>query len=68
MRVNAVAPGIALFPESYDEATRQRLVDRTLLKRAGSPAEVARAVRFLLDEDSTVTGHVLVLGGMEGIE
>lgn len=61
VRVNAVAPGIATFPESYDQATRERLIARTLLKKAGSPQEVARAVRFLLFEAPTVTGQVLAL-------
>lgn len=61
VRVNGVAPGIALFPESYDEATQKRLVARTLLKKPGSPQEIARAVRFLLFECPTVTGHILTV-------
>jgi pteridine reductase len=61
VRVNAVAPGIALFPDTYEESTRQRLLDRTLLRRAGGAAEVARAVRFILDGTQTMTGQVLVL-------
>jgi pteridine reductase len=63
VRVNAVAPGIAAFPEDYDEATRQRLLSRTLLKRPGSPEEIARVVRFLLLEAPTVTGQVLAVDG-----
>ncbi|MCU0293513.1 MAG: SDR family oxidoreductase [Thermoanaerobaculaceae bacterium] len=61
VRVNAIAPGIALFPDSYDEATRQRLTARTLLGRAGTPLEIARAVEYLLDGASTMTGQVLTL-------
>lgn len=61
VRVNAVAPGIALFPEDYDDATKDRLVSRTLLRKAGSPEEIARAVRFLLFEAPTVTGQVLTV-------
>lgn len=61
VRVNAVAPGIALFPEDYDDATKKRLVSRTLLKKAGSPEEIARTVRFLLFEAPTVTGQVLAV-------
>lgn len=61
VRVNAVAPGIAAFPESYDQTTRERLIARTLLKKAGSPQEIARAVRFLLFEAPTVTGEVLTV-------
>ena len=62
-RANAIAPGIAVFPAAYDEAKRRRLLDRTLLKREGGPAEIARAVRYLLDETSTMTGQVLVIDG-----
>lgn len=61
VRVNAIAPGIALFPDGYDEATRQRLAARTLLGRAGTPEEIARAVEYLLDGAPTMTGQVLTL-------
>ena len=63
VRVNAVAPGIAIFPDEYDEATRKKLLARTLLRREGSGAEVARAVRYLLDGTETMTGQVLTLDG-----
>ena len=61
VRVNAIAPGIALFPDAYDETTRQRLTARTLLGRAGTPQEIARAVEYLLDGAPTMTGQVLTL-------
>ena len=63
VRVNAVAPGIAEFPDDYDEATRERLVERTLLRRQGSPAEIARAVAYLLEGTDTTTGQLLVVDG-----
>lgn len=61
VRANGVAPGIALFPDDHDAATRRRLVSRTLLGRAGSPEEIARAVEYLLAGAPTMTGQVLVL-------
>ena len=63
VRVNAVAPGIAIFPDDYDDATRKKLLARTLLRREGSGAEVARAVRYLLEGTETMTGQVLTLDG-----
>ena len=60
-RANGIAPGIALFPDDYDDATRHRLVRRTLLGRAGSPEEIARAVEYLLVGAPTMTGQVLIL-------
>ncbi len=63
VRVNAIAPGIAVFPEGYDEATRERLLARTLLRREGGAAEIARAVHFLVEGVDTVTGQVLTVDG-----
>ncbi len=63
VRVNAVAPGIALFPDSYGAAERERLLARTLLRREGGGAEIARAVRYLLEGTETMTGQVLTLDG-----
>lgn len=64
VRVNAVAPGAILWPEQgLDEATRSRIIDRTALKRAGDPEDVALAVRYLLAEARYVTGHVLPVDG-----
>ncbi len=63
VRVNAVAPGIAMFPDDYDQATRERLLARTLLRKEGGAAEIARAVRFLIEGAETVTGQVLTVDG-----
>jgi pteridine reductase len=63
VRVNALAPGIAMFPDGYDEATKKKLVARTLLRRAGNASEIARAVRYLLEGTETMTGQVLTLDG-----
>ena len=63
VRVNAVAPGIAVFPEGYDDATRERLLAKTLLRREGGAAEIARTVRFLVEGVDTVTGQVLTVDG-----
>jgi pteridine reductase len=68
VRVNAVAPGPILWPEDgefsqFDDDTRERIVAHTLLKRTGSPQDIARAVRFLLAEASYVTGQVINVDG-----
>lgn len=63
VRVNAVAPGIALFPPDYDDEKRRRLLARTPLGREGGAAEIAAAVRFLLDGTDFVTGQVLAVDG-----
>ena len=49
--------------QGYDRATRVRLLARTLLQREGGAAEIARAVRFLIEGADTVTGQVLTVDG-----
>lgn len=61
VRVNAVAPGLALFPDDYDAAIRERLLRRSLLQRESGPAEIARAVRYLLTDAPTTTGQLLTI-------
>lgn len=63
VRVNGVAPGIAIFPESYSQAQRAKLVDRVPLKREGSPEEIARVVRFLCESSDYVTGQIINVDG-----
>ena len=67
VRVNAVAPGAILWPEgeaaAFDAAQREQIVAHTLLQRCGAPHDIARAVRFLLDEATYVTGQVLNIDG-----
>lgn len=65
VRVNAVAPCPILWPDGdvFDSAMRDRIVDHTLLKRAGEPQDIARTVRFLLGEASYVTGQVINVDG-----
>lgn len=65
VRVNAVAPGPVLWPEdgSFDELARQRVISHTLLKRAGEPEDVARAVYYLIVEAPYVTGQVIAVDG-----
>jgi len=66
VQVNGVSPGIAVFPDSYDEPTRQRLVAAVPLRRPGSPEEIARAVRFLIEHDY-ITGQILAVDGGRSI-
>ena len=65
VRVNAVAPGPILWPDdvAFDEQARERIIDHTLLKHAGSPQDIARAVRFLFNDAPYVTGQVVNVDG-----
>ena len=66
VRVNAVAPGPIMWPEddpNFDEVSRQRIVSHTILKTAGGPNDIARAVRFFAIDAPYVTGQVLAVDG-----
>lgn len=65
VRVNAVAPGPILWPDDheFDQDMRASIVAHTLLKRTGSPQDIARAVRFLLADAAYVTGQVINVDG-----
>jgi len=62
IRVNAVAPGAVMLPDDWDARAAERLVSTTPLRRLGDPADVARAVLYLLDADY-VTGETLLVDG-----
>jgi len=66
VRVNAVAPGAVEWPQSesdFSPAERAAIIDHTLLKRVGSPADIARAVKFLVFDAPYVTGQVINVDG-----
>lgn len=65
VRVNGVAPGTILWPEDEswsDELARQRIINRTALKRMGEPDDVAQAVEFLVAA-AYVTGQIIAVDG-----
>ncbi|MEM7531330.1 MAG: SDR family oxidoreductase [Chloroflexota bacterium] len=64
LRVNAVAPGPVLPEANADERQIKMGIRRTLLKRWGTPEDVARAVKYLIEADY-VTGDVLRVDGGE---
>jgi len=64
VRVNAVAPGAILWPQQgMDDAARRRIVDRTALKRQGSPEDISAAVLFLIRDAAYVTGQIITVDG-----
>jgi pteridine reductase len=66
VRVNAVAPGAIEWPENvehFPRAEQQAIIDHTLLKRVGSPADIARTVKFLVFDAPYITGQVINVDG-----
>jgi pteridine reductase len=64
VRVNAIAPGVILWPENeMDDMTKHRLVASTPLKRSGEPEDIARTVKFLIGDAGFITGQVIAVDG-----
>lgn len=66
VRVNAVAPGAIEWPQDSDDfppSARTSIIAHTLLKRVGSPADIARTVKFLVFDAPYVTGQVINVDG-----
>jgi pteridine reductase len=63
VNVVGLAPGVAAWPEHYDQPTREHLTRRIPLQRAGTPEEIAAAVHFLLREGDYITGVILPVDG-----
>jgi len=67
IRVNAVAPGTIMFPESYSAQKRQRIIDRIPMRRTGSGRDIGETVRFLLEGPDFITGQVIAVDGGRGL-
>lgn len=65
VRVNGVSPGAIQWPEDGQfSAVQQAAIEaHALLRRSGSPADVAGAVRFLLFQAPYITGQILAVDG-----
>jgi len=63
VNVVGVAPGVAAWPDNYDEQTRDHLTTRIPLRRAGTPEDIAAAVHFILRDGDYITGVILPIDG-----
>lgn len=65
VRVNGVSPGAIAWPEDdqFSPTERAAIEEHALLRRTGSPADIAGAVRFLLFDAPYVTGQILAVDG-----
>lgn len=66
IRVNGIAPGIALWPDEkneFNDRIREKIIGRTALKRAGTPDDIAEMVIFLIKQAHYVTGQIIAIDG-----
>lgn len=66
VRVNGIAPGVVLWPDDaseFDQATQEKVIARTALKRAGTPEDIAKTISFLVQEANYITGQIIAVDG-----
>lgn len=69
VRVNGVAPGAILWPESdMSEATKSSILRQVPLERAGEPDDIAGCVLYLARDASYVTGQIIAVDGGRSID
>jgi pteridine reductase len=62
IRVNCIMPGPVMLPPDLPEAEKQEAINATLVKKEGSPQNIAQAVLSLIDNDF-ITGVCLPVDG-----
>ena len=64
VRVNGIAPGPVMWPEGpLDAELKATIIERTALKRIGTPQDVARTALFFMTEAPFITGQILAVDG-----
>jgi pteridine reductase len=68
IRVNGVAPGPVLWPETpMDPAAKRSILEATALKRKGSPEDISGAILYLVRDADYVTGQIIAVDGGRSI-
>lgn len=63
VQVNAIMPGPVLLPPDFSSTDRETIIKGTLLKRMGSPRDIAETVRFLVEGSDFITGAIIPVDG-----
>ncbi|MEQ1635557.1 MAG: pteridine reductase [Methylococcales bacterium] len=64
VRVNGVSPGAILWAEHDSDTGRQaEILRRIALQRLGDPLDIAKAVRFLIQDAPYITGQIIKVDG-----
>ena len=68
IRVNGIAPGPVLWPEGdMEDELKREIIDKTALKRQGTPQDVARTALFLAKDAPYITGQIIAVDGGRSI-
>jgi pteridine reductase len=68
IRVNSVAPGAILWPDNdMPEHTKTLILERTTLKKAGDPIDIAKTILFLVRDAHYISGQIIAVDGGRSI-
>ena len=71
VRVNGIAPGAILWPETHGDshkATQEKILASIPLQRTGNADDIARTVLFLLRDAPYITGQILRVDGGRSLQ
>lgn len=64
IRVNGISPGAILWVENeVSEPYKKEILQKIALKHIGDPNDIAKAVCFLINDASYVTGQIIAIDG-----
>ena len=64
VRVNGISPGPVLWPVNEgDSGKREKIIQRTILQKMGTPEDIARTALFFAAYAPFVTGQILAVDG-----
>jgi len=64
VRVNGVSPGAILWPEhDADPVNKAALLEKVPMNRMGDPSDIAKTVKFLVEDGPYITGQIIAVDG-----
>lgn len=64
VRVNAVAPGAILWPDQQiNDEQKAEILQKVALQRCGEVDDIAKAVKYLVEDAAYTTGQILAVDG-----
>ena len=64
VRVNGVSPGAIIWTEQdMTEQDKAEILQKVALKCTGEPSDIAKTVRFLIEEANYITGQIITVDG-----
>lgn len=64
IRVNGIAPGAILWPETpLSEGDKENVLHQVPMQRLGTPEDIAETIYFLADQAPYITGQILAVDG-----